>query len=131
MRLPMAYAADLRERLAEKLCSSDAAPRAIEGRVLPLVEQRLEDPTAFLGALNRAIHERFEVTVREQGGPLARRETLRAGRAACRHLAVLFMHCYRTVGLAERFVSGYQQRGVGGHRSGARSGATPAPNRST
>ena len=110
-RLPIAYPAGVRERLAAELCSSEADGRAIEGLVLPLVEQGLDDPTAFLGALNRAIHERFEVTVREQGGPLAPRETIRAGRAACRDLAVLFMHCCRTVGVAARFVSGYQQQG--------------------
>ena len=52
-RLPIAYPAGVRERLAAELCSSEADARAIEGLVLPLVEQGLDDPTAFLGALNR------------------------------------------------------------------------------
>ena len=68
-----------------------------EGQVLP-----------FLRALNGHIYTSLQTEVRLEGGPLPARETLARGRGACRDLAVLFIAVCRALGLAARFVSGYQ-----------------------
>lgn len=66
----------------------------------------------FLTVLCRRIHERSEPIIRLQGDPLPAGETLRSRRGACRDLAALFMDACRSMGLAVRFVSGYQGEAV-------------------
>jgi transglutaminase-like putative cysteine protease len=63
----------------------------------------------FLLELSRQLHQRTDVPVREVGEPVAAEHTLSARQGACRDLAVLFMACCRSLGIASRFVSGYQQ----------------------
>ena len=63
----------------------------------------------FLAVLNGRISSGYEVTVREEGDPLPAEETLKSAKAACRDLAMLFIECCRILGIATRFVSGYQQ----------------------
>lgn len=63
----------------------------------------------FLSELSRELHEQFEVPIREHGEPLPPEQTLSERRGACRDVTVLFMECCRSVGIASRFVSGYQQ----------------------
>jgi transglutaminase-like putative cysteine protease len=62
----------------------------------------------FLSELSRQIHEQIEVPIREDGAPLPAERTLSDRRGACRDVTVLFMACCRSMGIAARFVSGYQ-----------------------
>ncbi len=63
----------------------------------------------FLMELSRQLHDRMDVPVREVGQPMPAERTLAEGQGACRDLAALFMACCRSLGIASRFVSGYQQ----------------------
>lgn len=78
--------------LAERIC------RARQGELVP-----------FLGSLNQAIYQQLEVIHREEGDPWAPAATLEMRRGACRDLAVLYVDACRAMGLAARFVSGYQE----------------------
>lgn len=62
----------------------------------------------FLAQLTARLYEEFEFMHREEGKPFEPEETLKRKRGACRDLSVLFNEICRTVGLATRFVSGYQ-----------------------
>lgn len=66
----------------------------------------------FLAGLTQRIYRNIEHTVREEGPPRAAAETLRARTGACRDVAVLFVEACRTMGLAARFVSGYELGGA-------------------
>jgi transglutaminase-like putative cysteine protease len=63
----------------------------------------------FLAELSRQLHEQIEVPIREHGEPVPAEHTLRERQGACRDVTVLFMACCRSLGIAARFVSGYQQ----------------------
>lgn len=110
-RLPLEYPPDIRESLsaALKVSASDRTTAAEFMR--PITDRGIEQPMSFLAALNEEVHRRFDVVVREHGGPLAPAATLQAEQVACRDMAVLFMACCRTLGIAARFVSGYQEQG--------------------
>jgi len=112
-RLPFEYSVALRERLAPSLARPAGADPAVDEFMRPILAQSGRQPLAFLSALNQAIHESHAVTVREHGEPLLPAQTLAAERVACRDLAVLFTDCCRAVGIAARFVSGYQEEGRG------------------
>jgi transglutaminase-like putative cysteine protease len=80
----------------------DAFARGLQrnagGATLPFLSKAVEQISA-LG----------EHVVREEGDPMPPAQTLSSPKAACRDLAVLAMDVCRSVGLASRFVSGYQQ----------------------
>jgi len=61
----------------------------------------------LLDRLNHAIRDRFRYAVREQPGVQSPRVTLANGSGSCRDLAALFMESCRHLGLASRFVTGY------------------------
>jgi transglutaminase-like putative cysteine protease len=63
----------------------------------------------FLARLVETICERFKVIHREKGGPWPPATTIEQRQGACRDLAALFIDICRSVGLAARFVSGYQE----------------------
>lgn len=65
-------------------------------------------PVSFLTALNDHIHNHFRYEARDEGEPRTAEETLREGSGSCRDLAVLFSEAARTMGIAARFVSGYE-----------------------
>ena len=71
---------------------------AAEGQLLP-----------FLERLNQTIYRDFSCIRREEGDPWSGAQTLDQARGACRDLAVLFVEACRAVGVAARFVSGYQE----------------------
>ncbi len=71
----------------------------------------------FLVSLSRWLSENVAKEIRLEGDPLPAEITLAERRGSCRDLAVLFAEACRTVGLASRFVSGYQaQAEHGGER---------------
>ena len=63
----------------------------------------------FLFALNQRIYQDCEYIVRETGSPLPAGVTWRNKKGSCRDYAVLFMEVCRALGIAARFVSGYQE----------------------
>jgi transglutaminase-like putative cysteine protease len=115
--LPLRYSDDLAPLLAPALDSRLGADETVaefarsvgagvNGQILP-----------FLSELSRQIHQQIKVPVRETGNPLPAERTLRQGHGACRDVAVLFMECCRSQGIAARFVSGYQEGGNEAERS--------------
>jgi transglutaminase-like putative cysteine protease len=63
----------------------------------------------FLSSLCELIYQNLTVVVRDDGWPLSPNETLGRGEGSCRDLALLYMDAVRWMGLAARFVSGYQE----------------------
>ncbi|MFN0103774.1 MAG: transglutaminase N-terminal domain-containing protein [Bryobacteraceae bacterium] len=66
------------------------------------------DLLAFLTALNRQLFHSSRHVTRPDGPPWPSDLTLRLQEGSCRDLAVLFCDACRTVGIAARFVSGYE-----------------------
>ncbi len=63
----------------------------------------------FLFNLNQRIYQDCEYMIREMGEPFPPGITWRNRQGSCRDYAVLFMEVCRTIGIAARFVSGYQE----------------------
>ena len=63
----------------------------------------------FLAALNGRLQQSCPGVIREEGWAHPPEQTLRLRTGSCRDLAVVFMEACRAVGLAARFVSGYQR----------------------
>lgn len=62
----------------------------------------------LLDKINRAISRQIEYKIREEAGVQSPGETLKKGTGSCRDMATLFLEACRQIGLAARFVSGYQ-----------------------
>jgi len=62
----------------------------------------------FLDRLCQTLFTRLDRHIRLEGAAQAPAQTLASGRGACRDLTVLFMAACRSLGIAARFVSGYQ-----------------------
>jgi transglutaminase-like putative cysteine protease len=67
------------------------------------------DALRFLNDLSRQLFTDFSHVRRESGAPQSPALTLESRRGACRDLAVLFVDCCRSEGIAARFASGYQK----------------------
>jgi transglutaminase-like putative cysteine protease len=65
------------------------------------------DTLRFLTALTDDLYERIDLVVRPTGEPQTAEMTLKIGSGAGRDIAVLFMECCRSQGIAARFASGY------------------------
>ena len=63
----------------------------------------------FVAILNERLFEEWKPILRPDGEPFPAEKTLAAREGSCRDLAVLFCEACRTVGLASRFVSGYER----------------------
>lgn len=63
----------------------------------------------FLSALNQFIYQEFSYQSREVGEPFPPHVTWRERQGSCRDFVVLFMAACHGVGLASRFVSGYEE----------------------
>ncbi len=63
----------------------------------------------FLSRLCTIIYETYAVEIRLEGLPYLPSETINFKQGACRDLAWLYIAVCRSVGLASRFVSGYQE----------------------
>lgn len=108
--LPVDYPTTVRTALLPYL-NSDQAP--IAGGVVDLAQaiaHRVEGNVGlFLTALVAHIYETCEYTTRHTGHPWPGGITLAKKLGSCRDFAVLFMETCRAVGLAARFVSGYEE----------------------
>jgi transglutaminase-like putative cysteine protease len=72
-----------------------------------------QNTLAFLAALNQRLFTGFLPITRTEGSPWTSDVTLSRKEASCRDLAVLFCDCCRVVGIAARFVSGYECASAG------------------
>jgi transglutaminase-like putative cysteine protease len=65
-------------------------------------------PFAFFDRLSETLYSTLDRQIRVEGSAQTPAETLASGRGACRDLTVLFLAVCRSMGVAGRFVSGYQ-----------------------
>lgn len=114
MKLPPDYPASLLVQLQPYLqghCPGFA--EAIDPVAIQLAQQvwfsAKGDVTHFLTDLNDRIYKNCEYVLRETGEPLPAGVTWSHQAGSCRDFAVLFMEACRAMGLAARFVSGYQE----------------------
>jgi transglutaminase-like putative cysteine protease len=68
---------------------------------------------SFLTSLSWQIFQTSRQLTRPEGAPWTSEQTLRAREGSCRDLAVLFCDACRVMGLAARFVSGYECASAG------------------
>ncbi|MCW5962448.1 MAG: transglutaminase family protein [Bryobacterales bacterium] len=89
---------------------------ALDGVAGPRVRQLAEDVARevnfdtlrFLSELNNRVYRTMRVVLRMTGQPMDPESCLELGEGACRDLALVFMAACRHMGVASRFVSGYQ-----------------------
>lgn len=103
----------------EPLCSA-LSPYRQDAHVAESVKQYAKgaantrcDALWFLTALSREIYQTFRQTVRPEGLPWPSDRTLSRMEGSCRDLAVLFCDACRVMGIAARFVSGYECASAG------------------
>ena len=108
--LPFSYPPELHRVLAPFKITEEGPLLEIPRWVRPT--SKAPQPTvAALAGLNRALHECIGYVRREDGPARSAAETLRAGRGACRDVAVLLAAVLRQIGLAARLTSGYLREG--------------------
>jgi transglutaminase-like putative cysteine protease len=104
----------------EPLCAA-LAPYRQDAHVAESVKQYAKSIAAgeqwnalsFLVALTRMIHQSSGQLTRPDGPPWPSDQTLRLQQGSCRDLAVLFCDACRVMGIAARFVSGYECASAG------------------
>jgi transglutaminase-like putative cysteine protease len=106
-KLPMEYAHPLRAPLVPYL-RHDHSP-TIRAYAQSLAEECGWQALPFLSALNQRLFATTRQVIREVGAPHAAETTLRGQEGSCRDLAVLFCAVCRALGVAARFVSGYER----------------------
>ena len=79
----------------------------------------------FLFELNQRIYQDCEYIIRDTGEPFPSGVTWRTKQGSCRDYAVLFMDVCRAVGIAARFVSGYQEGDQEHNNAATGSGTSP------
>jgi transglutaminase-like putative cysteine protease len=107
LSLPMAYSTRLDPAL-EPYRRRDAATPNVDSFARDTMRESNHETLPFLSGLTERIASLCRHVVREKGEPMPPAETLKAPQAACRDLTVLAMDACRAVGLAVRFVTGYQ-----------------------
>jgi len=108
-RLPIDYPASLLSQLQPYLSGyfGTLDPQAIA--LAQEILQATDDPITWLSELNQRIYTTCRYTLRETGEPFSPGLTWQQQNGSCRDFAVLFMETCRAIGLATRFVSGYQE----------------------
>lgn len=109
--LPIDYPTTLRTVLAPYLGFADApvlAPAVVD-LAQTLTDQAEGNVGFFLTALAGHIYKTCAYTNRPTGNPWPGGVTLAKQTGSCRDFAVVFMEACRAVGLAARFVSGYEE----------------------
>ncbi|MBM3737966.1 MAG: transglutaminase family protein [Acidobacteria bacterium] len=105
--LPATYPDPVRTTLAP-YCVSREPNGAAHALAKSIAQETSWDTLAFLSAFNRRLYRIIEHITRDEGAPLTAEATLQARRGACRDTAVVFIEGCRAMGLAARFVSGYE-----------------------
>lgn len=108
--LPLDYPSSLLEQLKPYLQSYSLVPDSLALELAQEISQEVQGNTiAFLSTLNQRIYEKCDYVTREIGQPWQAGITWRKKQGSCRDFAILFMEVCRSIGLAARFVSGYQE----------------------
>lgn len=103
---PHSLARQLRPYLTGYLADSlDPIAAELAGEIWQAVDG---NTVAFLSQLNRQIYQNCEYAQRDTGAPLPPGVVWQNRAGSCRDLVVLFLEVCRAVGLAGRFVSGYE-----------------------
>ena len=112
-RLPFDYPTALAEHLQPYLTPTHLGSLASDPAATQLAQEIAHavnwNPIHFLGELNQRIYRNMRYQVREEGDPQPPSITWMQQSGTCRDFVVLFMAACRAVGLAARFVSGYEQ----------------------
>ncbi len=112
-RLPFDYPTALSEHLQPYLTPTHLGSLASDPAATHLAQEIAHsvnwNPIHFLGELNQRIYRRMRYQVREEGDPQPPSITWMQQSGTCRDFVVLFMAACRAVGLAARFVSGYEE----------------------
>ncbi|HEY9848272.1 MAG TPA: transglutaminase family protein [Leptolyngbyaceae cyanobacterium] len=111
LNLPIDYPTSLLSQLQPYLQSP--YPPKLDPLVVELTQDICHkvhhQTTSFLSELNQQIYKNCPHIIRENGDPFPAGYTWKHKSGSCRDLTVLFMEACRAVGLAARFVSGYQE----------------------
>ena len=105
--VPVAYPDELAETL-RVYCQPVKGDRTVYALAREAAQEAGWQTLPFLAGLTQRIYRNTEHIVREDGPTFTAVETLRQQTGACRDVAMLFVEACRTVGLASRFVSGYE-----------------------
>lgn len=108
-RLPLVYDGAEAAALKRFCANGRKAGAAAANYTQDVMEVARGETLRFLYGLNQRIYEEFRIVVRKKGAAYSPEETLSRREVACRDVANLFVECARVVGLAARFVSGYQE----------------------
>ncbi|MSS71779.1 MAG: transglutaminase family protein [Candidatus Latescibacteria bacterium] len=107
LELPMTYSG-AQAALLEPYRTPSGSEREVADFAGAVAREAGGRTNPFLAALNGRIYETCEKIIREEGDPLPPAVTLARRQGACRDLTMLFMEACRSVGIAARFVSGYE-----------------------
>lgn len=108
LQLPMRYAEPLRIPLTPYLHQREASP-LVQSFAESLAAESKWQTLTFLNALNQRLFATTRQIIREVGAPHPAEQTLAEQQGSCRDLSVLFCAACRAVGIAARFVSGYER----------------------
>jgi transglutaminase-like putative cysteine protease len=119
-RLPIDYPSSLLLQLQPYLHGQELNYAATIDPIAQKLAQEINhavvgDTLSFLNRLNQHIYETCKYLVRETGKPLSPGITWTEKQGSCRDLTVLFIETCRAIGLAARFVSGYQEGDLNSH----------------
>ena len=110
VKLPLDYPSSLLTQLSPYLHPYSVVVDSVALELAQEIAQAVNgDTMAFLSSLNQRLYESCDYLTRETGAPWPAGVTWRRQQGSCRDLAVLFMDSCRAMGLAARFVSGYQE----------------------
>ena len=110
LTIPFDYPSSLKQQLEPYLCPNGFIA---DSRLLELAQEiaiaAQNNTLDFLFALNQRIYKECSYGIRNIGEPFPAGVTWRNKQGSCRDYAVLFMEVCRAMGIAARFVSGYQE----------------------
>jgi transglutaminase-like putative cysteine protease len=110
LKLPIPYPEELIADLAPyREIDTDASTTEIQKYAHEIAEKVKWETLPFLASLVHQISLNWKQIVREEGDPWPSSMTMARREGSCRDLTRLFLEACRTVGLAVRFVSGYQE----------------------
>jgi transglutaminase-like putative cysteine protease len=111
VRLPFDYPVSLQHGLNPYLSAHPCLPSTSIAAQLgqELVDGVDWNPIQFLSVLNHEINDQCRYELREKGEPQPPDLTWSKKTGTCRDFVLLFMAVCRSVGLAARFVSGYEE----------------------
>ncbi|MFI5305047.1 MAG: transglutaminase N-terminal domain-containing protein [Nitrospiria bacterium] len=109
LKLPMRYPSALAPGVTPYLGKSETKIEAVEKFAKKIADEAGWEPIPFLSALVHRLSRDWKQIVREEGDPLPSSITLDRLEGSCRDITQLFLDACRALGLATRFVSGYQE----------------------